>query len=248
MPVYDKEQNIQGCIPYSSSIELGSSLKTAQAFGALLVVFTSCIVVGLMTVSLFLEKCTELIYHVIRVFLPSAFCCQLLTFTAFASTFCNEIEDQDGIMVPATCIPGGAGVAAIFNCANIIVMMVLMSMISPPDHPVFQLYGTGNSMMISKGDDNISNSNNNRHSSKKKRQKKKERKMEKVSLTEPYRPGRDRVKTTIINGPKVKQIIKEITHPDGSQTITTTVEEFQPYELDEGDDDDDDESTVIEVL
>lgn len=251
-PVYDEKKHIQGCVAYSSSTKLGPSLKTAQAFGILLVIFSVVCFLGLILVQLFLERGTKTIYHVIRVLLPSAFCCQLLTFAVFASDFCKEIQggdDDTHQLQPATCMPGEAGVVAIFNLVAIIVMTIVMSMISPPDHPVLQLYGTGNNVILkddwSNGNGYSYNSSEQKAARKKKRKKKKEHKMEKVSMMEPSCPGQDQVKTTIINGPTSKQIIKEITHPDGSQTITTVVEEIQPYEQEL---DNDEESTVIEIV
>ena len=84
-------------------------------------------------------------------------------------------------------------------------------------------------------------------------------------MVEPMRPGHETIKTTIIDGPNGRQTIKEITHPDGSQTITTTVEEihhsssgsagsdneFNVHVKEDGDEDITslgDESTFLEVI
>ena len=81
-------------------------------------------------------------------------------------------------------------------------------------------------------------------------------------MVEPKRPGCETTKTTIVDGPSGRQTIKEITHQDGSQTITTTVEEIHPCNSgsDTGyvvhgqvDEDEDitslgDESTFLEVI
>jgi hypothetical protein len=245
-PVYNKEGHIQGCIAYPSSMELGPSIKTAQAFGILLVIFTSSIFLGLILVQFFLERGAEIIYHVIRVFLPSAFCCQLLTFASFASSFCTEMPDEeDGQPVPATCVPGGAGVVAIFNLVAIIIMTIIMSMVSPPEHPVFQLYGTGNSLRVKGGSGSAPSGGSGS------RGRRKKPRIEKVSLMEPQRPGKEKIKTTIVNGPQIRKTIKEITHPNGSQTITTTVEEIRGYDEDYDDCSslgDDASATVLEVL
>ncbi|CAB9497688.1 expressed unknown protein [Seminavis robusta] len=270
-PVYDIDGNVQGCIPYPSSMELGASIKTAQAFGIVLVIFIASIFLGLALVEFFLERGTSTIYHFIRVLLPSSFLCQLLTFAVFASKFCSEVVDEldeDKGTVPATCTPGGAGVVAIFNLVSIILMTTLMSMVTPPEHPVFQLYGTGNNVRVVKsggrvgskdprnrhldqyqrhrdrhGQTNHSKQQQQRYSSAKHsrassrpshytpdrstRSKSSSRKVEQYTMREPQRPGREKIKTTIVNGPDVRKTIKEITHPDGSQTITTTVEELR---------------------
>jgi hypothetical protein len=256
-PVYDSEQNIQGCIAYPSSVELGPSIKTARAFAILLLAFEVLIFLGLALVHFFVEYGAKTIYHIVRVLLPSAFCCQLLTFAAFASKFCSEILDpldEEGGTMPATCVPGGAGVVGIFNLVAIILMTTLMNMISPPENPVFQLYGTGNS------DVRINNQRQRtpktvsepKKPPKKHHKPKRQKEVESYSIREPQRPGRETVKTTIVNGPGVRKTIKEITHPDGSQTITTTIEELQTS-FDDFDDEDeltyeDDDSALLDVL
>ena len=118
-PVYDSEHHIQGCVAYPSSVKLGPSIKTAQAFGIMLVCFQTLIYLGLALVHFFVEWGTDVIYHIVRVMLPSAFCCQLLTFAAFASKFCSEVVDpmdEEGGTMPATCVPGGAGVVGSIAC------------------------------------------------------------------------------------------------------------------------------------
>jgi len=284
-PVYDIDHNIQGCIRYPASTHLGTAVKTSQAFGILANIIMAFIFLALMAVQFFLEHGAKNVYHVISVLLPCGFCCQLLTFASFASKFCTEIldpEDPEGGTMPATCVPGGAGVCAIFNLVAMILLTVLMKMLNPPDHPVFQLYGTGNPMLraIYPTPTHALKDINKKKKKKKKqpinqhyaytpssqqqqrlrqkrralREQERERQqrhstrdsrphhgrsrgrgeasgpMETFSLMEPQRPGKDKVKTTIVNGPNVRKTIKEITHPDGSQTITTTVEELQPLE------------------
>lgn len=264
-PVYDHEHHIQGCIPYPSSVVLGPSVKTAQAFGILLVVLEASIFLGFFLVHFFLERGTSTIYHIIKVLLPSSFICQILTFSSFASRFCSEIVDEldeEGGTMPATCVPGGAGVVGIFNLVAIILMTTLMSMVVPPEHPVFQLYGTGNNHVrpITKRKKVAPQHHyptkppkRSSHRSKKQSYEKPPRQsdVESYSYREPQRPGKDKVKITIVNGPDVRKTIKEITHPDGSQTITTTVEELR-VSFDEEEDVtstlDDDVSTIIEVV
>ena len=271
-PVYDENFHVQGCIPYPSSIELGRPIRTAQAFGVLLVMFMLSIFLGLLLTQFFLEHGSKSIYHIIKVLLPCAFFCQLLTFTSFASIFCSEIIDEEDEFkgtVPATCVPGGAGTVAMFNLVALIVMMIVMSMVVPPDHPVFQLYGTGNSVVRldqqqtyrSRRDTTKSRSSS---SSAKKKTQHQRQPIQQYSMVEPKRPGHETIKTTIIDGPNGRQTIKEITHPDGSQTITTTVEEIHPstngsgsdneYNIHVTEDDDEDitslgdESTFLEVI
>ena len=227
------------------------------------------IFLGLFLVQFFLEHGAKSIYHSIKVLLPCAFFCQLLTFASFASSFCSEIideEDEYKGTVPATCVPGGAGTVAIFNLVVMIVMMIVMSMVIPPDHPVFQLYGTGNSVV--RLDQNHHRSRRDTRqpskSSSPKNHQNKPKPIQKFSMVEPKRPGRETIKTTIIDGPDGRQTIKEMTHADGSQTITTTVEQIRSlndnYEYGGVnhhdvmlDDDEDitslgDESTILEVL
>ena len=229
------------------------------------------IFLGLFLVQCFLEHGAKSIYHSIKVVLPCAFFCQLLTFTSFASSFCSEIideEDEYKGTVPATCVPGGAGTVAIFNLVVMIVMMIVMSMVEPPDHPVFQLYGTGNSVVrLDQNHHHHSRRDTSRPSSKasstRKKQNKQKPGIQKFSMVEPKRPGRETIKTTIVDGPDGRQTIKEITHVDGSQTITTTVEQIRPFNetYEYGthhhdgmvDEDEDitslgDESTILEVL
>jgi len=266
-PVYDMDRNIEGCIPYPSSVELGRPIKTAQAFAVLLNIETMLILLGLLLVQLFLERGVKNIYHSIGILLPCAFLCQLLTFTSFASSFCSELVDEADEFkgtVPVTCVPGGAGTVAIFNLVAMIILMTIMSMLEPPEYPVFQLYGTGNSVVRTR-------SRSRRHSStqcftskqptssissitsKKKRLKQHEQ----CVIAEPKRPGKQEViKTTIVNGPDGRQTIKEITRADGSKTITTTFEEIRSFEgPDHGSADDreddtslSDGSTILEVL
>jgi hypothetical protein len=227
-------------------MELGASLKTAQAFGAVLVVFISTIFLGLTLVQFFLEWGASTIYQIIQVLLPSAFLCQLLTFAGFASKFCSEIVDeldeQKGT-VQSTCTPGDAGVMAIFNLVAIIAMTTLMSMVTPPEHPMFQLYGTGNPVRLVSYDSQSSRdrrrqqkregqgaSKHHGQSSYRPRDSTRRGKMEHYVMREPQR--RQKIRTTVVNGPGVRKTTKEITHPDGSQTITTTVEELVPYASD----------------
>ena len=257
-PVYDHDGNVQGCIAYPSSIELGRPIKTAQAFGILLIILMLSIFLGLFLVQFFLERGAKSIYHIIKVLLPCSFCCQLFTFASFASSFCSEIIDEEDEFkgtVPATCVPGGAGTVAIFNLVAIIVMSMVMSMVIPPEHPVFQLYGTGNSV-VRKDRTSSSRGTKRPSSSPSTKQKNNHRSIQKCSMVEPKRPGKEKIKTTIVTGPDVRKTIKEITHADGSQTITTTVEEIRSYhddgKIDHTYQDDDvslgDDSTILEVL
>jgi hypothetical protein len=270
-PVYDVNGHIQGCIPHHSSMELEASLKTAQAFGIMLVVFTTTIFLGLTLVQFFLEWGTLPIYYTIRALLPCGFFCQLLTFSSFGSKFCYEIviemEEGEGSL-PATCTPGSAGVVAIFNGVAIIVMMALMNIVIPPDHPVFQLYGTGNcaSLVGNNGKGN----NQDRHDLPRRRKHQsnrhctgiskhgrtsfhpgdstRSRQVEQYTIREPQRPGREKIRTTVVNGPDVRKTIKEITHTDGSQTITTTIETLMSYVSDADIIDGDSEATTIGEL
>lgn len=252
-PVYDhaNHNHIQGCVAYPSSVELGASIKTAQAFGIMLVTFQTLMFLGLAMVHFFLENGTEFIYHIIRVLMPSAFVCQLLTFSAFASKFCSEMLDpldEEGGTMPATCVPGGAGVVGIFNLVALILMTTLMNMITPPEHPVFQLYGTGNSFVKVKQPKRRQTTASKRSRRRDYHKPKRQTEVESCSMMEPQRPGKEKIKTTIVNGPDVRKTIKEITHPDGSQTITTTVEEIcSSFDEDDRTYDDDD-STILEVL
>jgi hypothetical protein len=243
-PVYNVNGHIQGCIPHHSSMELEASLKTAQAFGILLVVSATTIFVGLSLVQFFLEWGTLTIYYSIRVLLPCAFVCQLLAFASFGSKFCDEIVVELGEgkgTVPATCTPGTAGIVAIFNMVAMMMMMMLMNAVIPPEHPMFQLYGTGNSVTVIGNQCGRKNQDmydhpkrpryqSNRQSTKRgrashhPRDSSKRRQMEQYTMREPQRPGREKIRTTIVNGPNIRKAIKEITHPDGSQTITTTIE------------------------
>ena len=265
-PVYDADGMVQGCIPYPSSIELGASLKIARAFGVVLLVFITIIFLGLTLVHFFLERWASEIYHIIRVLLPSAFLCQLLTFAGFASKFCSEIVDESDEQKgtsPSSCIPGDAGVVAIFNLVAIIVMTTLMTMVTPPEHPMFQLYGTGNSIRAVPTNRPAKNQSTTDCESQleypfegrttgvsqygRSSHRSRDRyscEVEKDSIGDWQQQGRSKIRITVINGPDVRKTIKEITHPDGSQTITTTVEELALNDSDTESDCDGDSITI----
>ena len=250
-PVYDVNGHLQGCIPYHKSMELGVPLKTARAFGVVLVLLTAITFMGLTLVHFFLEWGTLTIYHFIRVLLPFALLCQLLTFSSFGSKFCHQIvneADNDTGTISATCTLGSAGIAAVFNQVALVVMMILINIVTPPEHPMFQPYGAVGSVTLDANHQGIHNhsnhqkhhgnqysqsfSNQQRPSRHSRDNKRRSHNVEQYTMLEPQRPGHNKVRATIVNGPGVRKTIKEITHPDGSQTITTTIEKPLSYDSD----------------
>jgi hypothetical protein len=258
--VYDSDGDKIGCLPYDKDIRdeyfSDSAWKAGRAFGTMTVMALTVAFFVQELVMLFTEKYQDRLWLALKAMYVFAFFTNLFTFSVFAADICSA----------TSCQPGPAGGLAIFNIFILMFLMIMSWWVSPPPNPVFRLYKDPSPIAevreVKSGDDNgdeqegvetIANE---------------ERFMEydKQAVEEeegdgdgdegegeekPYDEERhelnssmdmesrdESVKITTEITPDGKRIIEVVTHPDGSKTVTTTIESMEEDDDNNGDGED----------
>lgn len=243
--VYEEDGDLRGCLAYSDTERgnFSASFQAGRVFGAvsalLMTVVTLCVVI-----QLFCSIAKEEIWLFIRALLPFSLVSQLLAFVAFNMNECSESEGNE-------CVPGGAGIMVILNVIIIAFLSVFACKLPPPSNPVFvkwqerqdesreNLQGFEMALPTKLGklgvleeldetencsDDGVDLHEVNMHSE---------------------GTGPETITVRIEYDRGEKKTIKEVLHPDGSKTITTTIEEMDDISLGEVEPCDDD--TISDV-
>jgi len=162
IPVYENdepgEHNFKGCVPYPSSTLFSREMNTARGFSVILMLIMTCVLLSLISVQCFVSerKYNSLLFNATRSMIICALVSQLLVFIAFGDDeFCSsskiteKVNHKDNahdgvepgmimqIETSMKCVPGAAGIIAIFNAFIQIFMFVLICLVPPPKNPVF---------------------------------------------------------------------------------------------------------------
>jgi hypothetical protein len=236
--VYEEDGDFRGCLAYSNT-ERGSfspSFQASRVFGTisalLMTVVTLCVVI-----QLFCSIAKEEIWLFIRALLPISLLSQLLSFVAFNMNECSESAGNE-------CVPGGAGIMLILNVIVVFFLSIFVCKLPPPSNPVFvkwhdqqdesreNLQGFEMALPSKLGKLGV---------------------LEELDETENcddddvHSEGPETITVRIEYDRGEKKTIKEVLHPDGSKTITTTIEELEDISLGEDAPCDDDDDTISDV-
>lgn len=112
--------------------------KTARAFGVIAAVLTGLAMVVVVLMQLILDtRFNKVLWIIVRIFYGFAIISQLLTFIVFASDrWCLDAYDEDEI-----CVAGPAGIISALNVAFLIAVSIMTCTVKAPT-AVFNLFGT----------------------------------------------------------------------------------------------------------
>jgi hypothetical protein len=246
-----------GCLAFpDSASDFDTSFQTARVFGAFTAVLMTAVLL-LSLVQLFTHVGSEKAWYITRALLPSAVICQLLVFLAYRTDMCTSSPEF------VECIPGGAGIMVIINVLIMVGLSIFTLLMPPPSTPIFAAYrvhknevhegiSTTSSLAVASGEARLTAGNFKAASLFTLQEEVFSGEDTDLDSQEDYEQREDIVKITplakTVGEPEEmitismefthdqKRTIKTITHPDGSQTVTTTIEE-----LSEGSDFDDDQ-------
>ena len=232
--IYDVNNKKTGCLAYEHVLKKDylsdSAWKAGRAFGILTAMIMTINVMLLGMVLLFVHRNRLLLWRLVKALLIVTFLTQLFTFSVFASDVCKSFQD-----IPTTCQAGSSSKIAAVNVFVLLSLIVISFLVPPPSHPMFRRWDstyptdlTEHKHVISTGEnlDEIEILA-------------KDTSLEDYEDTElrPYGATQDsnEIDTLMIQelGPDGRRTTKEITHPDGSKTVTETIETV----LEEDDDD-----------
>lgn len=128
---YDNVHSYRGCLSYADSAEWSGSFKAARAFGVLTAISMTLAVIMVTFLILFAtdHDLRQLLLLLLRIILPFALFSHLMIFTVFSVDECQI----DGIKCP----PGPVGIVAILNIAVLLTPTFLVFLTPPPTHSIF---------------------------------------------------------------------------------------------------------------
>lgn len=257
--VYDSDGDKIGCLPYDEDQKdeyfSDSAWVAGRAFGTLTVMAMTVAFSMLSLVMLFLDMYKDSLWLALKAIYVIAFLTNLFTFSVFAADVCSA----------TSCKVGPAGGLVIFNIFILIFLIIVSWLVPPPPNPVFRLWEDPSPEDIAEdvrevkeGDDEqgmeiIANEerfmeygNQEQPAMEKEEADDGEgeenphdevgHKEANISMDSPD----ENVKiTTSEITPEGKKVVEVVTHPDGSKTVTTTIEAL--------DDDDEDSDDVEDV-
>lgn len=223
------EGNMLGCLVYpEQALEtLSGAFKASRVFGTVAALLMSLVLVcGIL--QLFSTIAKDPIWRAIRVMVSVALICQALVFLAFKSNTCRDTDLIE-------CEIGSAGMMTIINCLVLLGLVVLSWAVPPPANPLFARFrpkyveneradqddhGRHDITYIEHGGPKLSIVQE------------VDEVVERVpdyDADEACREtrGAELITVRVEFGRTVKKTIKEITHADGSKTITTITEPVQ---------------------
>lgn len=242
---YDGD-DITGCLSYPDNARdaFDFYFELARACGAIAASFMSAAVL-LHLVHLFGRRATEVTWYITRVLLPSAVIAELLVFLVFRSELCNSNPDF------VECIPGGSGIVVMINLFLLTALSVVMCIVPPPAIPIFAPYldqkanapeaaSTTSSLVVGGGDvtevprkpvslyplREEAESEDDTESDSQEYFEPRQRIVKIDPVPRHFEDTTETMTITIDITDTEKKTIKTIVHPDGSKTITTTIEEL----------------------
>jgi len=230
------EGEMLGCLAYPKEAldTFSGAFKASRVFGTVAALFTSLVLVcGVL--QLFTTIAKDTVWYAIRAMVVGALVFQSLVFVAFRSNTC---QDSDQI----ECEIGSAGMMTIINCLALAGLAVLSCTVPPPANPLFaksrpkysqdekgkvdpENQGLG---YIEQAQSKLSNVQEMGQTS-----------VRRVPVSDvvnevlPEDRGPESITVRVEFGLTEKKIVKEITHADGSKTITTTIERIQDVSCEE---------------
>ena len=125
------DANEHQCVSFSNTVTFSAAAKTARAFGVICCLLTSFVMIQVLSLQLFLRYKREFVWKNARILALLAPLAQVLTFTAFGDDSCNASN--------AKCVPGAAGIIAIFNIVILMAFAFVCWLASPPEQPLFEI-------------------------------------------------------------------------------------------------------------
>jgi hypothetical protein len=236
---------ILGCVAYPDEVrgDFDSVFQASRAFGVFTVLLLTTVTI-LFCLQLFTNKAKSPVWLAVRVLLTCAVITQLLVFLVFKSDTCsinNMVE----------CVPGGAGIMVVLNLFLILTLAVYTNKMEPPRNPVFLSWRNNNheallpvgqklpirSEELRQLPDGGTETEESGHIGDCANEARFPDVSEKQYNSDNAGPSKnenkedalddvDMVKVQVKYTATEKTIVKEVTHTDGSKTITTTIEEL----------------------
>jgi hypothetical protein len=219
---YDAKNKQYGCLPYledeRNQLASGGAFGAGRAFGVMTVmaVLSALFVIG--AVMLFVKEYASRLWRVLQGIYVFAFFCQLFTFSVFAAEVCEYLAIENK---QTEC---NAGASSAFACINILLLIALSFLsflVPPPPNPMFRRWNDGDEE--DKGRrrtttivpiNNVSNIESDDDDYDEDEDEDDDDSLENGAT----------VKITRKLGPHGTTITEEVTHADGSKTITETLE------------------------
>eukprot|EP00544_Gedaniella_sp_CCMP2646_P003100 CAMPEP_0202509512 /NCGR_PEP_ID=MMETSP1361-20130828/52811_1 /ASSEMBLY_ACC=CAM_ASM_000849 /TAXON_ID=210615 /ORGANISM="Staurosira complex sp., Strain CCMP2646" /LENGTH=317 /DNA_ID=CAMNT_0049143735 /DNA_START=255 /DNA_END=1208 /DNA_ORIENTATION=+ len=128
---YNLASDEHQCVSFSNTVNHSAAMKTARAFGVICCLLTSFIMLQALSLRLILQHQRTIVWKTTRIQAILAPLAQVLTFTAFGDNNCSGSNVK--------CVPGAAGVIAIFNIFFLIALACICWFAIPPEHPLFEI-------------------------------------------------------------------------------------------------------------
>lgn len=128
---YNLASDEHQCVAFSNTINYSAAVKTARAFGVICCLLTSFVMLQVLSLQLFLQYKREFVWKSTRLYAIAAPLAQVLTFTAFGDDACSVSNEK--------CVPGAAGIIAIFNVVVLGVLACVCWFATPPEQPLYEI-------------------------------------------------------------------------------------------------------------
>lgn len=237
------EGNMLGCLAYPEDVldEFSGAFKASRVFGTIAALLMSFVLVcGVL--QLFTTIAKDVVWFVIRGMVSASVLFQGLVFLIFKTSVCEENEEIE-------CSVGGAAMITVVNCLLLLGLAVLSCVVPPPANPVFVRWRFHKDVVEEKG---IADYQRKAYLDQGSPTRSKLSMVQEVEEGDgdrelnrdiPQDRGPEFITVRVEFGPNEKKTVKEITHSDGSKTITTMLEDMLDVSTEE-----DDESTIASVF
>ncbi|GKY90953.1 hypothetical protein MPSEU_000068100 [Mayamaea pseudoterrestris] len=237
-----------GCVdyPHATRMDFDAPFQAGRIFGGV-TAFLMTFICLLKLWQVFAHRARREIWLMIRLLLPCATFSQLLTFFVYKTETCSMNDLVD-------CVPGKLGVWVILNVLLMVSLCVIVISVPPPDGPLISIVDASkflpvNSSTVSdhapskvfRSKDHLPEPKGMNISQQAGRE---AQLQDEAAISNSYRGGAshvpserivniqpldadvEKITVTVEYSGNEKKTIKVLTHPDGSQTITTTLEEI----------------------
>lgn len=236
--IYENNDLI-GCVTYTDDLRgsFDSPFLAGRAFGVLTSLFLTLGAI-LTVIQLFVGSWRSEIWLSMKGILLAACVAQILVFVVFGTGVCN-VNDQ------TQCVVGSASLFAIFNLLLLLALCTATFCLEAPTHPIFLIYNETNRSRLqslsasalerklsSLPDGSVEDEDHNTNASSSEEDhhhQSVQRYLERSSPAPQYERAPDDAQEITVRvefSPTERRTVKEITHPDGSKTVKTTVEEL----------------------